>query len=265
MDSLMRLTVLGSSGSAPARDNPASGYLIEHAGTLVLLDAGPGTFAELADRIDPADLDAVVISHIHVDHGSDVMALFAYMAHGAGRGRGPLLIYVPEGAAEYYAAVARATADDPFWRALEFRTVGEGGTAQVGPLHLVFGAASHSVPTICTRIEVAGGSLVYSGDTGPGGGLPGLAQGAGVLMCEATYQEASKDVTYPFHLTAREAGIVASDAGVAMLILTHLPPSLDPGESLAEAAGVFGGEILVARPGLEVDIPGDPIAHLKSV
>ena len=63
----MRLTILGSSGGTPSRTNPASGYLIEHGRTSLWLDAGTGTFMELARHIDPGRLDAVVLSHRHVD------------------------------------------------------------------------------------------------------------------------------------------------------------------------------------------------------
>ena len=51
------------------------------------------------------------------------------------------------------------------------------------------------------------------------------------------------------HLTAAEAGAIARDGGVGMLILTHLPPSLDVERSRAEAAKAFGGEVAVASPG----------------
>jgi ribonuclease BN (tRNA processing enzyme) len=254
MERLMRLTILGSSGSSPGRDNPASGYLVEHGTTRMMLDAGPGTFARLAAERDPASLDALVISHVHVDHCSDLMAFYAYLSYGPGRGRQPLPVFVPQGAADYFATVARAGEDDPFWSVFDLRTVGEGDVAEIGSLGLAFAAAYHSVPTLCARVEAGGHSLVYSGDTGRGGGLPGLVQGADVLLCEATYQEARRDLNFPFHLSAAEAAAIAATAGVRVLVLTHLPPTLDPGRSVTEASAEFSGEIHVARPGLTIDV-----------
>ena len=68
----MKLTVLGSTAGAPSRTNPASGYLVEHGETSIWMDAGTGTFMELARHVDPGTLDAVLLSHTHVDHVSDL-------------------------------------------------------------------------------------------------------------------------------------------------------------------------------------------------
>lgn len=49
-----------------------------------------------------------------------------------------------------------------------------------------------------------------------------IARGAKVLLCESTYQEEHKDLAYKhFHLTAKEAAIIAKEAGAKLLILTH--------------------------------------------
>ena len=55
----MRLAILGSSGTAPRPGNPASGYLVRGATATLWMDAGPGTYAALADHIDPEALDGV--------------------------------------------------------------------------------------------------------------------------------------------------------------------------------------------------------------
>ncbi len=78
----MNLTILGSTAGAPSRRNPASGYLVESEGVSIWMDAGTGTFMELAKRVDPGKLDAVVISHTHVDHCSDLFGLYGYLAFG---------------------------------------------------------------------------------------------------------------------------------------------------------------------------------------
>src|SRR5207249_5792746 len=71
----MRLTVLGRS---PARPNPGeacAGYIVEGGRSRVMLDAGPGTVAQLLRRNTPDELDAVVISHMHTDHCLDLVTL----------------------------------------------------------------------------------------------------------------------------------------------------------------------------------------------
>ncbi|MET0831808.1 MAG: MBL fold metallo-hydrolase, partial [Acidimicrobiia bacterium] len=75
------LDVLGSCGSGPSRTAPASGYLVRSDTTAIWVDAGTGTFHQLARRIDPADVAATVISHLHADHCSDLFGWFHYLAY----------------------------------------------------------------------------------------------------------------------------------------------------------------------------------------
>ncbi len=249
----MRLTILGSSGTYPAAGLPASGYLVQWGGESVWVDAGPGTFTALCGQVEPGELDAVIVSHRHPDHCTDFFALFHYLAYGPG-GRAPMKVFVPAGAADHLAGFVGDEADDgAFWRLFDFRTVGDDVVA-LGGMTLRFAVASHSVPTVGVRLEAGGRSLAYSADTGPGGGVPGLAAGADVFLCEATYQEPRAGHSYPFHLTAAEAGATARDAGAGRLILTHLPPALDPQTSKLEAEAAFGRDVAIAVPDMEVDV-----------
>ncbi len=250
----MHMTVLGSSGTYPVAGRPASGYLVEWGGSTVWMDAGPGTFDALCARADPGELDAVIISHRHPDHCSDLFALFHYLAYGPG-GRAPVTVFVPDGAAEHLTGfVGSEAGDGAFERLFDFRTVGDGDGAALGELTLGFASTVHSVPTIGVRLEGGGRALAYSADTGLGGGVLGLAAGADVFLCEATYQEPRSQYAYPFHLTAAEAGTTARDAGAARLILTHIPPALDAAESADEAAATYAGPVEVAGPGMEVEV-----------
>src|SRR5690606_40786747 len=77
---IMRLTVVGCSGSGSGPESPASCYLVqaEHEGRTfsVLLDLGPGAFGALYRHLDPAEVDAVLFSHLHPDHCLDLCALY---------------------------------------------------------------------------------------------------------------------------------------------------------------------------------------------
>lgn len=247
------LIVLGCSGSGPSPEGPASGYLVRSATTAIWLDAGTGTFMALTRWVDPASLDAVVISHLHADHSADVFGLFHYLAYRLGTVSGlPLL--VPEGAVAKLAAFLDAGPDGVFCTTFSPREVGGGDVVEVGDLTLRFAAAEHSVPTNAVRVEHAGRSLVYSGDTGPGGGFAALAGGADVVLCEAGLDEPREAAAFQLHLSGAEAGAIAERAGAGRLILTHLAPTL-PGEDVAAAARAeFSGPVLVATPGLQIEI-----------
>ena len=78
----MKLTVLGCNGPYPEPDGACSGYLLESGETRVLIDCGTGTLARLTAIMPPEKLDAVILSHLHYDHMSDMLPLI-YKLQGA--------------------------------------------------------------------------------------------------------------------------------------------------------------------------------------
>jgi ribonuclease BN (tRNA processing enzyme) len=250
----MELTVLGSSGSYPSRGNPSSGYLVRSGGTSLLVDVGTGTFMSLIEHIDPEALEGVIVSHVHPDHCTDLFGLYSYLYRHVPR-RVTVPVFVPHDAVGLFTGFMRtADPDHPFLRVLDFRVVGTGSTDRVGEMELTFGRTAHPVPTNAVRIEAMGRVLTYSADTGPGGEVPRLAGGCDVLLCEAALSGDRTEDSFPFHLTASEAGELAATAGARRLILTHLPPSLNPQTSLAEARSKFGHDPEWAAPGLVTNI-----------
>lgn len=244
----MKLDVLGSAGTYPVADMPASGYLVSAGDSRVLCDAGFGAFAELTRRIDPDVLDAVVLSHRHPDHCADFLALYHALAFGPFEVRG-LPVFCAPGVEVRLAEFLGAGEGHVFFEIFDFHEVGETNHVEVGAIDIRFAVSSHPVPTIASRFEAEGRSLTYSADTGPGGGFPDLAMGSNVMLSEASLQGERDEHHYVQHLTAAEAGAIARAADVDKLILTHLPPSLDRERSRREAAAAFGGEVAVASPG----------------
>ena len=107
---------------------------------------------------------------------------------------------------------------------------------------------NHPVETFGFRLEHDGRAIAYSADTGATDELVGLAAGADVLLCEASFTEVP-GLPANLHLTAREAGEHASRAGVGALVLTHLVPWNDRDATRAEAASSFTGPMSLAVAG----------------
>lgn len=102
-----------------------------------------------------------------------------------------------------------------------------------------------------------GRRIVFSGDTRPCEATVAAANGADLLMHEATFaDEEGPRAIETGHSTSREAAEVAAKAGVKQLALTHLSArySLNASELLGEAREVFDNS-LVARDGMEIDVP----------
>jgi ribonuclease BN (tRNA processing enzyme) len=247
----MRLTVLGSAGSYPMPGTAASGFVVEHGGTRIWCDIGPGTF--VAFPFPLVTLDAVVVSHRHADHCADLLALFHALAYPAVPRTG-LPVYAPrsvfDAVTSFVAPGQVALLEDT----LAFTAVADGSFVQIGAIALSFRVAHHSVPAVAVRFSADGSVLVYTGDTGPDGGWPALVQGADMLLSESTLTGSREQVSSPYHLTAAEAGSIAREAGVGRLLLTHIPRHHDVGQACDEAAATFGRPVEHARPGVTYDV-----------
>jgi ribonuclease Z len=105
----------------------------------------------------------------------------------------------------------------------------------------------------------AGRKLVFTGDTRPSEATVAMAEGADLLIHEATFADEEGPLALETgHSTAREAATVAQRASVKRLVLTHISSrySRDVQELSQEARSVFQSAI-VARDGMEIVIPFD--------
>lgn len=231
----LSVTVLGCSGSYPGPGGACSGYLVRGAGTTVWLDAGSGSMANLQHHVGLADVDAVVLTHEHPDHWSDLegyRVACTYVLDHTG-----VPVYAPAGLRE------RVSGDtEP---AFAWHEVADGHTAAVGGLQLRFSRTDHPPETLAVRIDGEGRSLAYSADTGPGWSLCALGPGIDLALVEATYLSPMEGTAG--HLSARQAGAMGRDAGVGRLVLTHVWPTVDPGASRAEAEPAYGRPVELAR------------------
>lgn len=240
----MKLTVLGCSGTYPGPDSPCSSYLVEHDGFRLLLDLGTGALGPLQRYCDLRAVDAVWISHLHADHCVDLVA-YSYARRYHPDGPPPALpVHGPVGLAERIRGCFEAPPRDGLDDVYDYRVV-EPGTSTLGPFELTVVRVEHPVEAHAVRLTAGGRSLVYSGDTGRSTALVELARDCDLLLCEASW-ESMPEPPPAIHLTGREAGRHAAQAGAARLVLTHLVPFSAPAVILAEARESYAGPLAVA-------------------
>jgi ribonuclease BN (tRNA processing enzyme) len=249
----VRLTILGCSGSIPGPNAAASGYLVEAEGFLLGLELGNGTLAQLQAVADPFDLDALVLTHLHPDHCADVSALTVLRRYHPAPpypARPRLLpLYAPPDApvrlANAYAPNETERAVTDLSDVYEFRPL-RSEPFRIGPFEAVAVEVDHPTPAYGLRLSYGGRILAFTGDTGPCAALNELADGVDLLLAEASWTD-SAERPAGVHLSGKQAGELARDAGVGRLLLTHIAPWTDAGAVLAEASAGFPGAEVVKQ------------------
>jgi ribonuclease BN (tRNA processing enzyme) len=248
------LVVLGSATPYASADNPCSGYLVSSGDAHIWVDAGSGTLGPLQRYVRLDELDAIWISHLHADHSADLLTAYYGALFADIRLRAPIPLYGPVGIADRLAGfLTNTSARSPVESAFAITELRDGHQASVGPVQLTSRSVAHGIPAFAVRVEMAGSSLVYSGDTAPCPSLTALAEGCDVLLCEAdlAQDEAAGDRV---HHTPEEAGDTASASQASRLIITHLGHAMTPQQAMARAATRFDGPVDYAAPGATFSI-----------
>ncbi|MEN6430486.1 MAG: MBL fold metallo-hydrolase [Coriobacteriales bacterium] len=248
----MRLTVLGSSASYADAGRACAGYLVRCGSTSVLFDCGNGVIANLSRVLEPTALDAVFITHEHIDHFADIYALQAALRYAPSGPAPSLPLYVPVGLFAKMGAVLGTTGRAELAEAFDVHEIEEGVPLHVGALTVSAHRVDHVEPTYALRAMCDGSRLVYTSDTRAGAAARAASAGADLLVADATLPD--EYAGRSAHMTATEAGQLAHDCGARSLVLTHLWPSVDRVKALADAARVFRGPVTVAQELEEISI-----------
>jgi ribonuclease BN (tRNA processing enzyme) len=245
----MRLTVIGGSGGYPGHGRPCSGYLVEADGFSLLIDPGYGVATALSAENAPT-FDAVLVSHAHPDHCADLNPILREHAW-ADPPLPPLPVYSLPGALDAVLALDRP---EVLAGSYELHQLEPGTEMTVGPFQVLTALLPHPRPNVGVRISVGGRSLVYTGDCGPSEELVKLADGADLLLAEASYAQTVLAEPVGALSSAIDVGREAGAARARRLVLTHLMPETQETEAVAAAAQFYNGPIAVARPGLVVEV-----------
>ncbi len=250
---MVKLTVLGSAGSHPGNGRACSSYLISAGDHHLLLDCGNGSVANLMDAVDPADIDAIIISHLHPDHFVDLYGLhYALRFHQDGAKK--VDVHAPAGARELLPSLLLGDAGESFLRHLPLHVVSAGDLLEIGPFEVELFAANHPIETVASRVSVDGRIVAFSGDSGRTDELIACADSADLFICDSTW--VSRDAPFPegVHMTGTEAGQHASAAGAQQLMVTHVFPQREPEQAAADAEMVYDGYVLVAADREEYEL-----------
>ena len=231
----MKLVVVGCS---PAWHNPGgaqSGYLVEGQGRL-LLDCGPGVLARLRAYAVWPDVDAVVITHFHLDHWGDLVPWAFGSRYGPGKDIAPVPeLWLPPGGTETLQFFAPPLNAEPIFDAFDVHEYEDDAPFAAAGLEVTPHRLDHySELTFGLRVQNHNGTLAYSGDTGPSHRLVELAKDADVFLCEATLK--GPEPAERGHLSEDEALDAFRNSGAKRLVVIHRPDELPLSPDVERAA-----------------------------
>jgi ribonuclease BN (tRNA processing enzyme) len=231
----VKLTVIGCSPAWPNAGGAQSGYLVEETGRL-LLDCGPGVLGRLRNSNGGwPHVDAIAITHFHLDHWGDLVPWTFGAAFGPGRRASKPELWLPPGGEERLRSFGgELSFTDQLGKVFTMREYRPDDTFTAAGFEVTPVALEHYEElTFGLRVSNGVCTVAYSGDTAPTPQLADLARDADVFLCEATL--AQPEPAERGHLTADEAVDAFAASGARRLVVIHRPDELPLDPSLERA------------------------------
>lgn len=192
---MIRLIVLGRGDAFGSGGRNFSAFVLSDGERYLLLDCGPSTLpAFKAAGLDPARVEAILVSHCHGDHFGGLPYFFIDYQFVSQRSS-PLLLVGPEGIEQRCRELLQATYPDVLqvhnWR-FEVKYVGleAGRNFWEGEIRVeAFGMEHGGIPSRGYRINWGGAVVGYTGDTRWNPQILSLAEGCDLLLCECFFFE----------------------------------------------------------------------------
>jgi ribonuclease BN (tRNA processing enzyme) len=252
----MKLTVLGSGTSAPSAKRCSAGLWLEVGPAHLRLDCGAGTLHAAARLGLPwENITHQFISHFHIDHCGELPALLFGMRWGLPAPRtAPLALVGPVGLRALLEALSAAFQEallEPRFP-VEIHELPPGGALDLGGgATLRVHETPHNAESLAARVDCAGRSFGYTGDTAPSDELAAFFAGVDLLVAECSFLDDPRGTR---HLTPAGTGALATRAGARRLVATHAYFDPEAADLAARLAAHYAGPILLATDGLAVEI-----------
>lgn len=216
----MRVHFLGSGDAFGSGGRNQSAYLLEDGSHLYLIDCGPSTLpAFRRSGLDPGNLDAVILSHLHGDHFGGLPFFFIHYLYDKPRTR-PLVVAGPLGTEERVRSLMTLMYGEkelPFavFAALEPDTATHVAGANVLGFRVPH---QNDAVSLGLRVKVAGRTVLFSGDSSWTDQFITQSRGADMFICECCYY----DVRSTSHMNYLEIEARRERLECKRLILTHM-------------------------------------------
>ena len=221
----MKAVMLGTGTSFPDPNRVQSGILIEEGNHRILLDIGSGVLHRLTQlEFDIKTINAVFISHFHVDHCADFLPLCQSLwLSGFDQ---TLKLYAPPTVREWWRGlndIAFAYLRDKI--RIATTSLQENQVVVLGDFTIATTPTIHSnYDTRAFKVEHDGKSLTFSSDTAPCRDIIDLAKGTDVLVHECNWLDGVHRES--IHTSPSELALIAEEIKPQKIVLTHVTPEV---------------------------------------
>lgn len=275
---MLAITLLGTGGPLPDPERAGPATLVEAGGERYLVDAGRGVLMRLAALgIGANALDAVLLTHLHSDHLTDLHDVITTRWITTFE-PSPLRIVGPQGTRAVVDAFLDALEPDIAYRiahhddleggpAVDVTDILDGPVPLGGAVTITAAPTDHRPvePSVGYRIDHDGAAVVLAGDTVPCAGLDRLCAGADALVHTVIRADVVEQIQIArlqdildYHSSVEQAAQTAARAAMDVLVLTHYVPAPAPDgadEWRERAAAHFSGRVEVGDDLLCVELP----------
>ena len=248
----MKVHFLGTSSASVTADRDNTSILAEAGSNLVLFDCGGNPAGKILHLgYEPLDLDAIFLTHLHIDHCYGLPTLLFHMFL-AKRSR-PLKLFCPEEEFDIMnqQLLSHGIENDVRTYSIEKVAVPADPTRllwETDHAAVCAGESEHSRACRAYRLQEirTGRKIVLTGDTTPLDDMVTLTENVDLLIHESTYLDSHEKLASDYgHSTARQAGMIAARSKAKALALVHfeIPPGCTVNNYRSEAADVYKGTI----------------------
>jgi len=220
-------------------------------GSKLLVDPGPGTLVKALSSdplLDPSTLDAIMLSHRHIDHSSDVNIMIEAMTRGGTRRRGKVL--APHDALENDPVILRYIRG----QVNEIVPTSEGVKQSAGRIGIEFPLQHrHPVDTYGYRLTWSGGTICHIVDTKFFPELVVAYRGDILILNVVLDDPDDRKASFIYHLNINNARTLIGEIKPSSAILTHFGTTVLKAGPEEVAAGLkkdTGVEVIAARDGM---------------
>jgi ribonuclease BN (tRNA processing enzyme) len=241
----MKVKILGTGTAVPSLKRASSAYLVLTTWGNILVDIGPSVVRRLLEfGFTVNDVDMIVLTHFHPDHTVDLPTFLFACNYGEQERSKPLVVVGGKGLRVFYANMAGVY---PWIKPVTYKLttkVLSRSRWRLGPLSIASDRMRHRDESIGVRIEEAGKSAVFSGDTDYTPALGALASRTDLLVVECSFPVRKLEG----HLNLDDVRRVIQPARPRKVLLSHLYPAWEESDTPLPAP------LLLAEDGLEIDV-----------